>query len=36
MEVVSAIVGIGIFIGVGYLTLRWYWSDNTGLNSEFR
>ena len=36
MEVVSAIVGIGIFIGVGYLTLRWYWSYNTGLNSEFR
>jgi hypothetical protein len=36
MEVASAIVGISIFIGVGYLTLRWYWSDNTGLNSEFR
>jgi hypothetical protein len=34
MDVFAAIVAVGVFVGLGYLYLRSYWVDDSGLNSE--
>jgi hypothetical protein len=35
MELVAALVTVGVFLGLGYVVLRAYWKGNVhGLNSE--
>lgn len=36
MESVFLAVAAGIFLGVGYYTLRWFLTDDRALNSEWR
>jgi len=35
MELIESFVAIGFVIGIAYLVLRWYLSDEKALNSEF-
>lgn len=35
MGIIESFVAVGFMIGIAYLVLRWYLSDETALNSEF-